>query len=62
MIGLFQENGPCSIDSDGNVQNNVYSWTEASNMIFIDQVRIIQILPVFSILAVKACQILVYIV
>ena len=34
MIGLFQENGPCGIDADGNVVNNPYSWSNASNMIF----------------------------
>lgn len=37
MIGLFQENGPCGIDSDGNVYNNPYSWNNASNMLYIDQ-------------------------
>lgn len=36
MIGLFQENGPCGIDENGNVYNNPYSWSNASNMIFID--------------------------
>lgn len=37
MIGLFQENGPCSVDIDGNVLNNPYSWSNASNMLYIDQ-------------------------
>lgn len=36
MIGLFQENGPCNIDANGNVISNPYSWSNASNMIFID--------------------------
>ena len=37
MVGVFQELGPCAIDTDGNVINNPYSWTNASNMLFIDQ-------------------------
>jgi carboxypeptidase D len=26
MIGLFQENGPCGVDENGNVYSNPYSW------------------------------------
>ncbi|KAL9133457.1 MAG: hypothetical protein Q9175_005365 [Cornicularia normoerica] len=37
MVGLFQEVGPCSMDSNGNLVNNPYSWTNASNLLFIDQ-------------------------
>ncbi len=37
MIGLFQENGPCGIDIHGTPYTNPYSWSNASNMLFIDQ-------------------------
>ena len=37
MLGLFQEIGPCAIDANGNLVNNPYSWTNASNLLFIDQ-------------------------
>ncbi|KAI5370128.1 putative peptidase S10, serine carboxypeptidase, serine carboxypeptidase, serine active [Septoria linicola] len=37
MVGLFSENGPCWVDYEGNVQRNDYSWTNASNVLFIDQ-------------------------
>lgn len=37
MIGLWQELGPCGVDFNGNVYNNPYSWTNASNFLFIDE-------------------------
>ncbi|GAB7365370.1 hypothetical protein MBLNU230_g6448t2 [Neophaeotheca triangularis] len=37
MIGLFEAQGPCGMDYDGNLTNNPYSWTNSSNMLFVDQ-------------------------
>ena len=34
---IFSTNGPCWIDFNGNVQNNKFSWNNASNMLYIDQ-------------------------
>ena len=37
MIGLFQENGPCTVMPDDKLRTNPYSWTRISNMLYIDQ-------------------------
>lgn len=36
MIGQWQELGPCFVNSTGGVYNNPHSFSEVSNMIFID--------------------------
>ncbi|EME50246.1 hypothetical protein DOTSEDRAFT_85449 [Dothistroma septosporum NZE10] len=37
MVGLFSSNGPCSIDDNGSVRYNQYSWNNASNMLYLEQ-------------------------
>ncbi|KAF4672023.1 hypothetical protein FOL46_009569 [Perkinsus olseni] len=38
MLALLAENGPCTVNSEGtDTIYNPYSWTEASNMVWVDQ-------------------------
>ncbi|KAK8026322.1 serine carboxypeptidase [Apiospora marii] len=37
MMGLFQELGPCGVDAHGRVYSNPHSWSNVSNLLFIDQ-------------------------
>ncbi|KAF8989272.1 Alpha/Beta hydrolase protein [Cyathus striatus] len=38
MIGLFQENGPCTVNADSRSTTlNPFSWNNISNMLYIDQ-------------------------
>ncbi|KAH8119566.1 serine carboxypeptidase [Phellopilus nigrolimitatus] len=38
MLGLFQENGPCRINTDeATLSLNKYSWNNNANMLYIDQ-------------------------
>jgi carboxypeptidase C (cathepsin A) len=37
LVGLFSENGPCTVDRNGDLQYNAFSWNNVSNMIYIDQ-------------------------
>ncbi|KAF4670360.1 hypothetical protein FOZ61_000550 [Perkinsus olseni] len=37
MLALLMENGPCSLLKNATTTFNLYSWTEASNMLWVDQ-------------------------
>ncbi|KAI2485110.1 carboxypeptidase S1 [Pyrenophora tritici-repentis] len=37
LIGLFEENGPCSVDKNLTVTSNPNSWNNVSNMLYISQ-------------------------
>ena len=36
---MFQENGPLSVDSDGDqkFENNTYSWNSRANVLYLEQ-------------------------
>lgn len=36
-LAILAENGPCHIDSNGNLYNNPYSWNNLATVIYIDQ-------------------------
>ncbi|KAJ5074441.1 s10 family peptidase [Anaeramoeba ignava] len=36
MVGMFMENGPVLISSNGTLYNNPYSWNKILNMLYID--------------------------
>ncbi|KAJ5074446.1 serine carboxypeptidase-like 48-related [Anaeramoeba ignava] len=36
MVGMFMENGPVLISSNGTLYNNPYSWNKLLNMLYID--------------------------
>jgi carboxypeptidase C (cathepsin A) len=37
MMGIFQEHGPCSVDANLKTHDNPYSWTNVTNILYIDQ-------------------------
>lgn len=37
MLGLLMENGPCRVQKNSTTTFNQYSWTESSNMLWVDQ-------------------------
>lgn len=37
LIGLFQEQGPCSVTADLKTKLNPYAWNEESNMLYLSQ-------------------------
>ena len=51
MIGLFEENGPCRVDENGEVYNNPYSWSNASNMLCKYNFRIPLLSPLLTSIA-----------
>jgi carboxypeptidase C (cathepsin A) len=37
MFGIFHELGPCKMNIDGTTANNIHSFSESSNLLFVDQ-------------------------